>query len=188
VPKKPGTKTTASINSPVTGVRAVMNIYENSYFGFRIEFPEGWRHRYWGNWKNPPTVNLEQYQISYGDLPVVEDSHKELFFALTRVKGSPAVMSCSASMAAFYRKNSYDLHSERKRESVELVRRHGQTEVMGIEANYLYLELNLDSYTCFRRYTYWKHAPNIWLNLAIEGDTKENYAKSEAVLSGIRKL
>ena len=59
---------------------------------------------------------------------------------------------------------------------------------MGIDANYLYLELAFDKYTCFRRFTYWQHTPNFWLNFAIEGDTEENYAESEFVMSGIKKL
>lgn len=165
-----------------------MNIYENSYFGFSIELPDGWKHRYWGNRKNQPMEHPEKFQNSDSDLPIAEDSYKELFFAFKRVMGSPTVMSCTAGMAAFYRKSSYDLNSERKPEKVELVRKHGKTEVMGIEAHFLYLVLDFDKYTCFKRFTYWQHASNIWLNFAIEGDTEENYAKSEIVFSSIRKL
>jgi hypothetical protein len=169
-------------------VKGSMSIYENSYFGFGIEFPEGWRHRYWGNRKNSPIEYPDLYQLSDSDLPIVEDCHKELFFAFKRVIGSPSLMTCKAGMAAFYRKNGYDLAAERKPDKLELVRKHGETEVMGIKAYYLYLEFGLDKYTSFTRFTYWQHAPSIWLNFAIEGDTEESYAESESVFSSIRKL
>lgn len=165
-----------------------MSTYENSYFGFKIDFPKGWRHRYFGNRKDLPGKHSEHYHASESDLPIAEDSHKELFFAFKRVMGSPSVMSCTVGMAALYRKNNYDLNLERMPDRIEIAREHGKTDVMGIDANYLYLELAFDKYTCFRRFTYWQHTSNIWLNFAIEGDTEENYVESEFLVSGIKKI
>lgn len=146
------------------------------------------KYRYFGNRKDIPGMYSEQYHVSESGLPIAEDGHKELFFAFKRVMGSPSVISCKVGMAVFHRKNNYDLNLERAPDAIEMARKQGRTEVMGIDANYLYLELAFDKYTCFRRFTYWQHTPNFWLNFAIEGDTEENYAESEFVMSGIKKI
>lgn len=47
-----------------------MNRYTNSYFNIKIDFPDTWSFRYWGNRKTVPQFP-ERFQKADDDVPFI---------------------------------------------------------------------------------------------------------------------
>lgn len=166
-----------------------MEKYENLYFGIAVDFPEKWRHFYWGNWRpGKSSKNPQRHQASNDDLPDEIQTEKQLFSSFTSIKKSPSIMSSAFDLAVYCRPDGYDHSTEMVRRECELNRTIGDYSVLGNNGSYILLEEDCETFVLRRKFIAWEVRGGLWLNAMVSGDSKENINISENVFNGMTQL
>lgn len=161
--------------------------YVNPIIGIKVEFPDNWGFRYWGNRKQPP-VNPDILQSSYDDLPSASSPHKTLFTAMHRYEKGQSLIRGVVDFVALYREKGYDVDSEFQPNEYELTRSYGKHTIAGNNAEYLHFEQQGDGYTSIRRVYYWQYQPAIWISCIASGKSSEQFKEALSILENIKKF
>ena len=166
-----------------------MGKHENSYFGIAVDFPEKWRHFYWGNWRpGKSSKNPQRHQTSNDDLPDEIQTEKQLFSSFASIKESPSIMSSAFDLAVYWRPDGYDHSTEMVRRECEINRTIGDYSVFGNNGSHILLEEDCETFVLRRKFIAWEVRDGFWLNAMVSGDSKENINISENVFNGMTQL
>jgi hypothetical protein len=161
--------------------------YINPIIGIKVEFPNNWDFRYWGNRKQPP-VNPDIFQSSYDDLPSASSPHKILFTAMHRYEKGQSLIRGVVEFVALYREGRYDVDSEFQPHECELTRSYGKHTIAGNEAEYLHFEQQGDGYISIRRIYYWEYQPSIWIGCMVGGNSLDQFNEALSIVENVKKL
>ena len=166
-----------------------MNQYVNSHFNIKIDFPDTWSFRYWGNRKNKLTFP-ERHQTAFNDMPSELNVEKELLSARSSIRRN-SLTGTMLSIISLYRPNGFSLLEHRVELDSDLKREFQIHSIDGFETQSLYLEENGDGFICYSKLYCWKHSANIWLFCGIRSDALEGFEEVTKIieqLSNIKNL
>ncbi len=166
-----------------------MNQYINSHFNIKIDFPDTWSFRYWGNRKNELKIP-ERYQTSFDDMPSQLSQEKELLSARSSVRRN-SLTGTVLYIISLYRPNGFSLLEHRVEFETDLKREFQLQCIAGVEIQSLLLEEKADNYISYSQLYCWQHRENIWLFCGVRSDALEGFEEAKEVigqLSNIKKL
>jgi hypothetical protein len=156
-----------------------MSQYVNSYFNIKIDFPDTWGFRYWGNRKNAPEFP-GRYQMADDDLPTELAPEKELLIARSRTRRH-SLEGTTLFIGSLYRLNGFSLQEHRAIFESDLKREFHVVTVDGIDIQTLYLESQGDGYIWYTKLYCWQHCENIWLFCGIKSDALDGFEEVKAI-------
>jgi hypothetical protein len=157
-----------------------MNQYTNSYFNIKIDFPDTWGFRYWGNRKNIPQFP-ERYQTADDDLPTELATEKELLIAHSKIRRHSLVGTILFAVS-FYRPNGFSVQEYRAEFESDFKREFQVTMVNGIEIQVLYIESQGNGFICYAEHYAWKYNENIWLLCGIHSDALDGFEEAKGII------
>jgi hypothetical protein len=112
--------------------------YTNSYFNIKIDFPDTWKFRYWGNRKTLPPFP-ERYQTADDDLPTESAPDKELMSGRSSMRRN-SLLGTGLYVISLYRPNGFSVQEHRVEFDSDLKREFQVVTVGGLEIQTLYIE------------------------------------------------
>jgi len=156
-----------------------MNRYTNSYFKIKINFPDTWNFRYWGNRKTLPPFP-DRFQKSDNDLPTESHPEKELFNSRSRIRRK-SFLGTGVDLISLYRPNGFSLQEFRVEIESDLKREFQLATVAGVEIQSLYIESQGDGFILYTKIYCWQHDENIWLFCGIRSDALEGFEEAKGI-------
>lgn len=172
--------------APALSVREPMNQYINPHFDIKLDFPDSWSFRYWGNRKNVLN-HPERHQTAFDDLPSELSSEKELLSARSRIRRSSlsGTMLCVVSL---YRPNGFSLLEYRAEFETDLKREFRTQSTTGVEIQSLLLEEQAEEYIVYSQLYCWEHSEKIWLLCGIRSDALEGFKEAREIIGQLNKI
>ncbi|MES2823470.1 MAG: hypothetical protein V4732_07705 [Pseudomonadota bacterium] len=160
-----------------------MNQYINPYFNIKIDFPDTWGFRYWGNRKNIPKFP-ERYPTAHDDMPTESSSEKELLCARSRIRRN-SMSGTRFDVISLYRPNGFSLLEHRVQFESDLKREFQILSIDGIEIQSLFMEEQGDGFIWYSKLYCWKYNENIWLFCGIASDAIEGFDEAQKIVGQV---
>jgi hypothetical protein len=157
-----------------------MNQYINPYFNIKIDFPDTWSYRYWGNRKNIPKLP-ERYQTAYNDMPTESSNGKELFSARSRIRRN-SMLGTNFYIISLYRPNGFSLLEHRIEFESDINREFKTLSINGLEVQTLLVEAQDEGFIWYFKYYCWKYNGDIWLFCGIMSDAIESFDEVQKIV------
>jgi hypothetical protein len=168
------------------GVRESMNRYINPHFNIKIDFPETWGFRYWGNRTNKLTFP-ERYQTAFDDLPTELSGEKELLSARSKIRRN-SLTGTVLYIISLYRPNGFSLLEHRVGFETDLKREFKIHSIAGVEIQSLLLEEQAEDYICYSLMYCWEYSENIWLFCGIRSDALEGFEEVKEIIGQVSSI
>ena len=166
-----------------------MNQYINPHFDIKVDFPDTWSFRYWGNIKNELKFP-ERHQTAFDDLPSELNGEKQLLSARSSIRRH-SLTGTELHIISLYRPNGFSLLEHRVEFETDLKREFKIHSIAGVEIQSLLLEEQADGYICYSQLYCWEYSENIWLFCGIRSDALEGFEEVKKIigqLSSIKNL